>query len=235
MKVAILRKKFIILTLATLTALLVGCTKTPDDSEKIQRVENIVCGERFTMNGDDVSSLDRDLHFSAYWSENRSDVALGVSVKNGTFSFYTDYDSAVHGFWNEEYHKAIDRLHFDSVDYGSATGNFCQPDVVYIYMDENASQKDKDKVEALCKDLRKICVMEDAYHTSSTVFRYAVHVYYTTKDSDECRQLERIRITSDATDDELKLDNHSLTGVVNHEKIHTPLANGNALIVIDEE
>ena len=214
-------------------SLLAGCSHTPPDTaEKMQRLEQHVSGERVIMNGDDVKSLDRDIQFRAYWEETTSTYGPGITVKNGVFNFYTNYNGVVHGFWNEEFRDRIDHYNFDRVDYGGATGKDCMPSVVRIYIDENASENSRAKVEGLLKDLRKICEMEADYHTSDYYFDYIIHLLYTNKASDEVKKAKTLYLTKDSTDDELKLDNFALTGEVVQESQHFPMENGNALIEI---
>ena len=230
-----LKKLSIFLSAFIILSLLTGCSHTPpSDGEKMQQLEEHVAGERVTFNGDNARSLDRDLQFQVFWEESETTIGPGIPVKSGVFQFYTNYREAVHGFWNEEFRERIDKYHFDRVDYGSAVGTNCTPIVVNIYIDEDASEESRLKVESLLKDLRKICEKEAEYHTSDYPFDYIIHLYYTKKGSDEVKKTETLYLDKDSTDDELKLDSFTLTGEVVYESEHLPLANGNALIEIHE-
>ena len=228
-------KKWIVLLLSIMTTcLLLGCAHTPPGAAETQaKVDDLVGGENVTLQGEVVTCLDRDMKFRVYWEESEDSV-FGVKYKSGVFQFYTDYNEKTHAFWNEEYHKAIDKYQFALVDYGMSKGPECHPSVVRIYIESEAPEKERHKVEGLLRDLRDICIMEDAYHTNNSyLFYYNVHLYYSDSVSGNFLGTGKTTITKDSTDDELKLDNIAPDPSTSPRNDTIPMSNGNALIMVE--
>jgi len=182
----------------------------PTDAEVDQFAEEVACGENI-VRSDPVlyvyKSQDRDLEFHV--DKNSMTASLDGSFAHATGGYYltSNYSSAVHYFWQEEYEKAVNSHTFS---YCYCHG--CTADNLYyagtglqVYMDTDVTDEQMDEFEDLLRRLRDICVWEMDYHTSEPDFYYLVDFNLVDPDTLRITNCETVKIYATTTDEELKI------------------------------
>lgn len=222
------------MSLVLITGALTGCKKQPGDKETAKRLEEMYGGERFEVSGGNASSLDRDLEFEVWYDKDGADIWPDIEI-GGDYVLYSSYDSAVWHYWNDEYRKCIEKYGFAEVDYGQdgEDEDSCAPNLVYIFIDSDASSESLDDVESLLMDLREICRMEDDFHDAGQGSnRYIAYIWFIDSDEETFLKNSGIRIESDTKDKELRFDNMDDFHEVQADSRQTPLSGGNAKIYV---
>ena len=223
------------MSLILIAGVFAGCKKQPNDKQTAKLLEEKYGGERFEVSGGNASSLDRDLEFEVWYDKDGMDIWPDVEI-GGDYNLYSSYRSAVCSYWNDEYRKCIDKYDFAEVDYGmdGDDEDACAPNLVYIFIDNDASSEARDDVESLLKDLREICREEEDFHDSDhyEAHCYMVYIWYVDSIADEYLKSDGLRIEADTKDKELRLDNIDVDHKDNSDPRRNSLSNGNAMIYV---
>ena len=217
-----------------LTGALTGCKKMPGDKETAKRLQEMYGGERFEVSGGNASSLDRDLEFEVWYNKDGADIWPDIEI-GGDYALYSSYSGAVCHYWNDEYRECIEKYGFSEVDYGEdgEDEDACQPNLVYIFIEEGASSQSLDDVESLLKDLREICRKEDDFHDSgSGTLRYIAYIWFIDSSEEKYLKNSGIRIESDTKDNELRFDDMDDYHEEKTDPRKPPLSGGNAKIYV---
>ena len=223
------------MSLILITGALTGCKKQPSDKETAKRLQEMYGGERFEVSGGRASSRDRDLEFEVWYDKEGAAIWPDIEI-GGDYYLYSSYGSAVCNYWNDEYRKCIDKYGFAEVDYGKdgEDEDTCTPNLVYIFIDSEASSESLDDVESLLKDLREICRMEDDFHDSGkSTYYYVAYIWFIDSNEEQYLKNSGIRIESDTKDKELRFDDMDDYHEEKSDPRKTPLSNGNAKIYVD--
>ena len=154
-------KKIIAMSMSlVLTAgIFTGCSREPGKKDTLRRLEDVCGGENIEIVYDGrARSLDRDLEFTYSYDWEGTPIWPDIDLSlGGKYILESDYDYAVHKYWNDEYRRCIEKYNFAEVDYGRDADEeiFLSPNAVYIYIEDGASEEDLKNVESLLLDLRK--------------------------------------------------------------------------------
>lgn len=227
------------LSLILMAGVITGCGAEPGEKATLKQLESDYGGERFEIDGNTVHSLDRDLEFtySYEWESGGPEIWPDVKLPlGGKYNLNTTYRSAVYNYWNDEYRNVIEKYGFADVDYGpdGDDEDECMPSLVYIFIEDGASDKELEKVESLLFDLRGICRDEDDFHDSDHIegLVYCVHIWYIDSEAEEYRDAGDILIDSDTKDKDLRIDNFRAKGTYKNDPRTAPLDNGKAKVYV---
>ena len=216
-----------------------GCGGKPGKKETLERLESHCGGENIEIvDRNFARSLDRDLEFTYSYNWEGTPIWPDIDINlGGEYHLDTSYNNAVHGYWNDEYRRCIEKHDFADVDYGrnGDDENRCCPNLVYIFIEDGASSEDLEKVELLFSDLREICIEEEEFHDSDCAkeFGYLAYIWYINSEAGEYQKTKGIWITADTKDEYLQLDNVRIESTERSDPRKTPLSNGNALIFVN--
>ena len=226
------------MSLILLAGVITGCgKKEPGEKETLRRLENMY-GECFEINGYKVSSLNRDLEFTYRYDFEGTPIWPDIDIKTGgKYVLYSDYRLAVWKYWNDEYRASIEKYNFAEVDYGEDGDDEdkCRPNLVYIFIDVDASPEELAKVESLMADLRNICREEDEFHDLGDYddkISYIVNIWYIDDEAEEYERTAGIVIHSDTEDSKLRLENLKRTGMADSDPRKPPLDSGKAKVYV---
>ena len=234
-------KKIIAMSMSlVLTAsILTGCGGKPGKKETLERLEDQWGGENIEIVSNGLArSLDRDLEFTYSYDWEGTPIWPDIDINlGGKYILNSDYSYVTHKYWNDEYRRCIDKYNFADVDYGRDADKeiFLSPNLVYIFIEDGASEEDLKNVESLLLDLREICREEDDFHSwdCSEEFSYIVYIWYIDSDAEVYQKTESIRITADTKDKSLQLDNVRITGTDSSDPRDTELSSGKAKIYVN--
>ena len=227
------------MSLIMMAGLVTGCSGEPGKKETMKHLETLCGGEDVEVEDHLVRSLDRDLEFS-YWYEWEG-TAIWPDIEihlGGKYYFRSSYGTSLHNYWNDEYRACIEKYDFADVDYGKdgKDEDLCSPNLVYIFIEDEASPEDIAKVESLFLDLREICRDEEEFHDYDWTegYYYLVYIWYIDPETGESHKTDGIMIKADTKDDKLKLDNiRILDNTYKSDQTTQPLQHGNAKIFVN--
>lgn len=201
------------MSLVLMAGIFTGCSREPDKKETLRRLEDVCGGENIEIVYDGrARSLDRDLEFTYSYDWEGTPIWPDININmGGKYHLDTEYYNAVHNYWNDEYRRCIGKYNFADVDYGADGDDEdkCCPSLVYIFIEDGASEEDLKKVDSLLLDLREICREEDEFHSWDyyNEFSYLVYVWYIDSDAGVYQKANGIVIEKDTEDQRLQLDN----------------------------
>jgi len=224
--------------LIMVTGIFAGCSREPGDEETAKRLEERFGGERFEVSGRTAHSLDRELDFEVWYDKDGTAIWPDIKITlGGDYILYSSYDSAVHGYWIDEYRKCIDGQNFKQVDYGKDGEDKanCTSNLVYVFVEEGASEEDIKKVESLLTGLRDICRKEAGYHDPDYKgsYSYLAYIWYIDSAAGIFRKTDGVKIYADTKDSDLQLGNVKIKSENSTDPRKTPLSNGNAMIFVN--
>ena len=212
---------------------LCGCSGEPGKAETMERLESICGGENIEIEDHLVRSLDRDLEFSYWYDWKGESIWPDIGIKlGGKYILDSTYMVDVHGYWYEEYRKAVASYGFDYVYYEET--EYRSPDQAYVYVEDSASPEEVMKVESLLFDLREICREEEKFHSSKCAedFAYYVSIWYIDNEAGTYTKTAPVIIKADTRDDELKVADLELMGDEPADPRNKDLTDGSAKIFV---
>ena len=234
-------KKIIAMSMSlVLTAgILTGCGGKPGKKETLERLEDQCGGENIEIVSNGLArSLDRDLEFSYSYNWEGAPIWPDIDLNlGGKYILESDYDYAVHKYWNDEYRRCIEKYNFAEVDYGRDADEeiFLSPNAVYIYIEDGASEEDLKNVESLLLDLREICREEEDFHSwdCSQEFGYLAYIWFIDSDAEVYQKTEGIWIAADTKDQYLQLDNVRIRDTESRDPRDEEYGSGKAKIYVN--
>lgn len=227
------------MSLVLTTSLLTGCGGKPDKKETLDRLEDICGGENLEIVSNGFArSLDRDLEFTYSYDWEGTAIWPDIDINlGGKYILDTDYNYAVHKYWNDEYRRCIEKYGFADVDYGRDGDKeiFLSPNTVFIYIEDGASEEDLKKVESLLLDLREICREEEDFHSwdCSEEFIYLAYIWYIDSDAEVYQKTDGILIEADTKDQYLQLDNVRIRSTESSDSRDEEYSGGKAKIFVN--
>ena len=180
----------------------------PSDNEMDQYAKGEACGENIErVYPYRYKSKARDLEFEVRYTPGTASLDGSFAHTTSGYTLSSDYDLAVHYYWQEEYEKAVDSHTFSYCYYPE-----CTEDTKYyagaglqVYMDTDVTDEQMDEFEDLLRRLRDICVWEMDYHTSEPDFYYLVDFNLVDPETLRITNCETVKIYATTTDEELKI------------------------------
>lgn len=226
------------LSLILAAGIVTGCSGEPGKKETRETLERLYGGESFEVDDGMAYSLDRDLEFSYYYDWEGTPIWPDIDINlGGKYIIKTTYNEAVHHYWNKKYRKCIKKYDFEDVDYGTdgKDKDKCSPNMVYIFIEDGASEEDLENVESLLLDLRDICEDEEEFHSSkcSEMYSYVVYIWYIDDEAEEYQKTTTVKVKANTPDKHLKLDNIKIATTEKSDPRDNPLSHGNAMIFVN--
>lgn len=227
------------MSLVLMAGIFTGCSREPDKKDTLRRLEDVCGGENIEIVYDGrARSLDRDLEFTYSYDWEGTPIWPDIDLNlGGKYILESDYDYAVHKYWNDEYRRCIEKYNFAEVDYGRDADEeiFLSPNAVYIYIEDGASEEDLKNVESLLLDLREICREEEDFHSwdCSQEFGYLAYIWFIDSDAEVYQKTEGIWIAADTKDQYLQLDNVRIMDTESRDPRDEEYSSGKAKIYVN--